>query len=96
MARSLFGAGEFVEAFVDTPLEIAEKRDVKGLYRKARSGELRNFTGIDSPYEAPETPELQIQTVGCTAEEAAARVIAQVRELMVSGPVLNSLQRASA
>src|SRR5207253_1029146 len=58
MARGLLGDGEFVEIYVDTPLEVAEQRDVKGLYRKARRGELANFTGIDSPYEAPEEPEL--------------------------------------
>ncbi len=56
MARSLLGEGEFIEIHVDTPLEVAEQRDVKGLYRKARRGELKNFTGIDSPYEAPEAP----------------------------------------
>jgi bifunctional enzyme CysN/CysC len=54
MARELLEAGEFVEVFVDTPLAVAEARDPKGLYRKARAGELKNFTGIDSPYEAPE------------------------------------------
>lgn len=96
MARTLFCEGEFVEAFVDTPLEVAERRDVKGLYRKARRGELRNFTGIDSPYEAPENPELQIQTVGCTAEEAAARVIAQVHSLVVSKFVSDTPQRTAA
>ncbi len=62
MARELFEADEFVEIFVDTPLETAEKRDPKGLYRKARRGELPNFTGIDSPYEAPETPEFHLHT----------------------------------
>ena len=54
--------GEFVEIYVDTPLEVAESRDVKGLYAKARRGELPNFTGIDSPYEAPEAPELRVAT----------------------------------
>lgn len=60
MVRELFEKGEFVEIFVDTPLEICEKRDPKGLYKKARSGEIKNFTGIDSPYEAPEDPEIHI------------------------------------
>lgn len=60
MIRGLFEKGEFVEIFVDTPLEICEKRDPKGLYKKARSGEIKNFTGIDSPYEAPEDPEIHI------------------------------------
>ena len=62
MARSLFNEGEFVEIFVDTPLEVAERRDPKGLYAKARRGEIKNFTGIDSPYERPESPELKIDT----------------------------------
>ncbi|PZT47644.1 adenylyl-sulfate kinase [Helicobacter valdiviensis] len=60
MVRELFEKGEFVEIFVDTPLEICEKRDPKGLYKKARSGEIKNFTGIDSPYEKPEAPEVHI------------------------------------
>jgi bifunctional enzyme CysN/CysC len=76
MARSLVGEGEFIEIFVDTPLAVAETRDVKGLYRKARRGELSNFTGIDSPYEAPESPDLVVNTVECTADEAAETVIA--------------------
>jgi bifunctional enzyme CysN/CysC len=76
MARSLVGDGEFLEIFVDTPLAVAETRDVKGLYRKARRGELSNFTGIDSPYEAPESPDLTVNTVECDASEAADAVIA--------------------
>jgi bifunctional enzyme CysN/CysC len=76
MARSLVGAGEFLEIYVDTPLAVAESRDVKGLYRKARRGELSNFTGIDSPYEAPESPDLVVNTVECTADAAADAVIA--------------------
>ena len=79
MARALVGAGEFLEIFVDTPLDVAETRDVKGLYRKARRGELQNFTGIDSPYEAPESPELVVNTVECSADEAADRVIAMLQ-----------------
>ncbi|HEX4518699.1 MAG TPA: sulfate adenylyltransferase subunit CysN [Gaiellaceae bacterium] len=71
MARSLFGEGAFVEVFVDAPLELAEERDPKGLYRKARSGELANFTGIDSPYERPEAAEVTIDTATLSAEEAA-------------------------
>ncbi len=81
LARSLLAEGEFVEIHVDTPLEVAEERDVKGLYRKARRGELLNFTGIDSPYEPPETPELRVDTVYTTAEQAADQVIAKLREL---------------
>jgi bifunctional enzyme CysN/CysC len=78
MARELFKAGEFFEVFVDTPLAEAERRDVKGLYRKARRGELKNFTGIDSPYETPESPEIRIDTTALSADESAARVIAHL------------------
>ena len=76
MVRDLMAAGEFIEVFVNTPLEVAEERDVKGLYKKARSGQLKNFTGIDSPYEAPQTPEITVNTVDLTAEEAAERIVA--------------------
>jgi bifunctional enzyme CysN/CysC len=74
--RALVEDGEFIEVFVDTPLDIAESRDPKGLYAKARRGDLRNFTGIDSPYEAPEGPELRVDTSELTAEQAADAVIA--------------------
>jgi bifunctional enzyme CysN/CysC len=67
--------GEFIEVFVDTPLAEAEKRDVKGLYAKARSGELKNFTGIDSPYEEPENAEIRIDTTEMNAEEAADYIV---------------------
>ena len=80
MARTLVGDGEFIEIFVDTPLEVAETRDVKGLYRKARRGEFSNFTGIDSPYESPESPEVVVNTVECSADEAAEKVIAMLRQ----------------
>jgi bifunctional enzyme CysN/CysC len=85
MARALFAPGEFFEVFVDTPLAEAERRDVKGLYRKARSGELKNFTGIDSPYEAPEDPEIRIDTLALSAEQAAERVIAHLEASKVIG-----------
>ena len=75
MARALFPEGEFLEVHVDTSLAEAERRDVKGLYAKARRGELRNFTGIDSPYEAPEAPELHLRTEGTDPAELADRVI---------------------
>jgi len=75
LARSLLAQGEFVEIHVDTPFEVAEQRDVKGLYAKARRGELRNFTGIDSPYEAPEQPELRLNTVTMTPDDAANRIV---------------------
>ena len=81
MARALLAEGEFIEVHVDTPLEVAESRDVKGLYKKARRGELRNFTGIDSPYEAPEDPELRVHAAACSAEEAAEQVIGKLRGL---------------
>jgi bifunctional enzyme CysN/CysC len=76
MARERVEAGEFIEVYVNTPLEVAEQRDPKGLYLKARSGELTNFTGIDSPYEAPESPELTVDTTTMSAEEAADVVVA--------------------
>jgi bifunctional enzyme CysN/CysC len=76
LARGLQADGDFVEVYVDTPLAVAEARDVKGLYKKARAGELKNFTGIDSPYEAPETPEIRIDTTKVTPAEAAERITA--------------------
>jgi bifunctional enzyme CysN/CysC len=75
-ARDLVDDGEFVEVFVDTPLEVAEARDPKGLYAKARRGELPNFTGIDAPYETPEEPELHIRTAETTTEEAVEQIVA--------------------
>ena len=75
MVRAMLDEGEFVEVFVDTPLEVCEQRDVKGLYAKARAGELPNFTGISSPYEAPQDPELRIDTTALSAEEAAEQII---------------------
>jgi bifunctional enzyme CysN/CysC len=75
MVRRMLPEGEFIEVFVDTPLEEAEKRDVKGLYRKARAGELKNFTGIDSPYEPPENAEIHVDTTKMTAEEAADFIV---------------------
>jgi bifunctional enzyme CysN/CysC len=76
MARALLGAGEFIEIFVDTPLSVAEERDPKGLYKKARRGDLKNFTGIDSPYERPEDPEIAIDTTRLSPEQAADTIIA--------------------
>ena len=67
-----------MEIYVNTPLEVAESRDVKGLYKKARSGELKNFTGIDSPYEPPEAPEITVDTTTMTAEQAAELIVEQV------------------
>jgi bifunctional enzyme CysN/CysC len=81
MVRKLLPEGEFIEIFVDTPLDVAEARDVKGLYKKARSGTLKNFTGIDSPYEAPEAPEIRVNTVEMTPIEAAEHIIRQIMPL---------------
>lgn len=78
--RDLFDNGQFVEVFIDTPIEICEQRDPKGLYKKARSGEIKNFTGLDSPYEAPETPEIHLDTTEKTLEELAEEVIAYLRK----------------
>ena len=75
MARDLFGEGEFVEVFVDTPLAECEKRDPKGLYSKARRGELKNFTGIDSAYESPESPEIHLRTLELAPEASVQRII---------------------
>jgi len=75
MARNLMSEGEFVEVFIDTPLEVCEQRDVKGLYAKARAGELPNFTGISSPFEAPQSPEIRIDTTQMSAEDAAEHII---------------------
>jgi len=80
LARELMQPGEFLEVFVDTPLAEAEKRDVKGLYRKARRGELKNFTGIDSPYEPPEHPEIHLRTVLVSPEEAAEQILEALRD----------------
>ena len=81
MVRSMLPEGEFIEIFVETPLEVAEARDVKGLYKKARSGQLKNFTGIDSPYEAPIDAEIRVNTVEMTPAEAAEHIIRQIMPL---------------
>ena len=73
--RELMGEGDFVEIFIDTPVEICEERDPKGLYKKARTGEISNFSGISDPYEVPEKPEMIIKTADWTAEEAAVLII---------------------
>ena len=78
MVRSMLPQDEFLEIFIDTPLEEAERRDVKGLYKKARSGTLKNFTGIDSPYEAPENPDIRIDTTRTTPEAAAELIVERV------------------
>jgi bifunctional enzyme CysN/CysC len=80
MARRLLEEGEFCEIYVDTPLDVAEQRDVKGLYKKARRGQLKNFTGIDSPYEAPEQAECVLDTTRLSADEAADQVLELIKE----------------
>lgn len=79
-ARALMAEGDFIEIYVDTPLEVCEQRDPKGLYQKARAGQIPNFTGISDPYEPPLAPELRIETTRCTPEEAAAQVIRRLEE----------------
>jgi len=83
--RGLMGPGEFVEVFVDTPLEICEARDPKGLYKKARAGEISNFTGLDAPYEAPASPEVHLETADLSIDEAAAQVISYLAEQKILG-----------
>ena len=78
MVRAMLGDDEFIEIFVDTPLAEAERRDAKGLYAKARAGELANFTGIDSPYEPPEAPEIHIDTLKLSAEQAADAIVEEL------------------
>jgi bifunctional enzyme CysN/CysC len=79
-ARALVAEGEFIEVFIHTPLAVAEQRDPKGLYKKARRGDLKNFTGIDSPYETPENPEITIDTTALTPEQAAELIVTRLRE----------------
>jgi len=78
LVRSMLPEGEFIEIFIDTPLAVAEERDVKGLYKKARAGELKNFTGIDSDYEVPENAELRIDTTKMKPEEAAELIVDKI------------------
>ncbi len=74
-ARDIIGKDDFIEIFINTPLEVCEQRDVKGLYKKARKGEIKNFTGIDAPFEVPEKPDIEIQTKGQTVEESVRGVL---------------------
>jgi sulfate adenylyltransferase len=78
--RSAIGEDRFIEIFVDTPLEVCEQRDTKGMYAKARRGEIRGFTGIDDPYEPPQSPELRLTTTDCSPEDNARRIIAYLVE----------------
>jgi adenylyl-sulfate kinase len=83
--RGLLGPGEFVEVFVDTPLEVCEARDPKGLYKKARAGEISGFTGLDAPYEEPLAPEVHLKTMELTVDEAAASVISYLEKQNILG-----------
>lgn len=85
MVREMVGEGRFIEVFVDTPLAICEARDPKGLYRKARAGELRNFTGIDAAYEAPEQVEIRLD-----GEQLVTKLIAQLLDLLRGRDIINS------
>ena len=80
LARGLFGQGQFLEVFVDAPLEVCEERDPKGLYKKARAGEIKNFTGIDSPYEPPVNPELVLDTGALSIEQSVDKLLAFLKD----------------
>ena len=85
MARELVEAGEFLEVFVDTPIEICMQRDPKGLYQKAKTGEIKNFTGIDSPYEPPLAPEVHIDTTLTSPDAAADRIVRLIEQRGLPG-----------
>ena len=80
MARDLLKPGQFVEVFVDAPLRVCMARDPKGLYKRAAAGQIKNFTGIDSPYERPETPELNLATETMSPEDCAERIVAHLKQ----------------
>ena len=88
-ARSLIPAGHFVEIFVNTPLAVCEQRDAKGLYRRARAGEITDFTGIDSPYEPPPDPEIVIHTVNRTVDQCGRELLASLQPALAAGSVSN-------
>jgi sulfate adenylyltransferase len=92
--RAMVGDDHFIEIFVDTPLEVCEQRDTKGMYRQAREGKIKNFTGIDDPYEPPHNAELMLDTVGCTAEENAERIVIYLVEQGFIRPELEELSSA--
>lgn len=83
LVRELLPEGQFLEVFIDTPLNVCEQRDPKGLYKKARAGEIKNFTGIDSAYEAPVSPDIRVKTAGKSIEECADFVITQLRQASI-------------
>jgi sulfate adenylyltransferase len=90
--RAMVGDERFVEIFVDTPIQVCEQRDTKGMYALAREGKIKNFTGIDDPYEPPHNPELVIETVDCTAEENAERIIVYLVEQGFIRPMLKEAE----
>ena len=82
MARQIIGSADFVEVFIDTPIEVCEERDVKGLYKKARAGEILDFTGVNAPYEAPLKPDVHIQTESMTIDESLINLYKQIQPLI--------------
>jgi bifunctional enzyme CysN/CysC len=82
-ARELVGGDEFLEVFIDTPIEVCMARDPKGLYKRAKAGEIKNFTGIDSPYEAPEAPEIHVRTVNISPEDAADQIVGRLKSAKI-------------
>lgn len=86
MAQDIIGADDFIEVYINAPLEVCEQRDVKGLYKKARAGEIRQFTGIDAPYEAPEQPDFEIQTAHQTIETSVDHLFQFVRDRLTYTP----------
>lgn len=91
VVRSMLKEGDFIEVFVDTPIEVCESRDPKGMYKKARAGEILNFTGIDSPYEVPVSPEIIIENHGVTVDDAANKVIKYLERHGYLKPVFNEV-----
>jgi adenylylsulfate kinase len=90
MVRQLIPEGGFIEIFVDTPLQECERRDPKGLYKKARAGQISNFTGLDSPYESPEAPEVRLDTLAFSAEQCARQVLDFLAERQLLPPARNT------
>jgi adenylylsulfate kinase len=80
MVRGIVGADEFIEVYVDTPLDVCEQRDPKGLYQKARAGQIKNFTGLDSPYEAPDKPEITLKTAEQTIDQSVEQIVSNLKQ----------------
>lgn len=88
-ARAIIGADDFIEIYINTPLEVCEQRDVKGLYAKARRGEIKEFSGINSPYEAPENPALEIETTQLTLEQSVNKILTYLQPLICYNKPIN-------